>query len=457
MQKPSIPKGTRDFNPAEVMRRRYILQIIESVFQRYGFMPIETPAMENLTTLEGKYGAEGDKLLFRIINSGDAFKTIREQHAQTKMADMHFQSGDISEKGLRYDLTVPFARYVVMHRNEITFPFKRYQMQPVWRADRPQKGRYREFWQCDADVVGSSSLIYEAELIQLYADVFEALDLKVEIKFNNRKLLDGLAQLLGIPEKVVEMTTILDKADKVGLEQVFEELRSSGANPEHLERFRACLNESSDTKKLESFFGNNETAQTGLKELKQIEHALDLSKNNNPDRFIHVRHDLALARGLSYYTGAIFEVVATEGSLRSSIGGGGRYDNLTGIFGLQGVSGVGISFGLDRICDVMEELGKFEKVETTSTRVLICALDETSQDSGIGLLRKLRDSGIASELFPEIKKIGKQLDYANARKIPYAVLIGEKEREEGKVILKDLVAGSQELLSPEQTIERLKS
>lgn len=455
MQKPSIPKGTRDFSPHEVYKRRYILNTLESVFKKYGFMPIETPTMENLSTLEGKYGDEGDKLLFRVLNSGDAFKTIREQYGKKEVESVPFKTSDVAEKGLRYDLTVPFARYVVMNRNEITFPFKRYQMQPVWRADRPQKGRYREFWQCDADVVGSDSLLNEVDLIQIYAEAFERLNIPVQIKYNNRKILDGLSQILGIPEKLIEMITILDKRDKVGLETVVQELIDIGANPAQLLQFQECMSEPTNHRKTEQFFSTNEQSAKGIEELKVITMCLNLSEHQVEGRFKHVIHDLSLARGLNYYTGAIFEVIAVKGTLLSSIGGGGRYDNLTGIFGLPNVSGVGISFGLDRIYDVMEELNLFEAVQFDTTKVLVCALDAFAQQYALAPLKHLRDAGIAAELYPDLKKVGKQLDYANALKIPYAIIIGDQEMETGNLVLKDLMQGTQESLPIATIIARL--
>ena len=356
-QKPSIPKGTRDFGPAEVQKRKYILSTIETVFKKYGFMPIETPTMENLSTLEGKYGDEGDKLLFRVLNSGETWEQIRNPKSEIRTQGEFNKV--ITEKGLRYDLTVPFARYVVMNRNEITFPFKRYQMQPVWRADRPQKGRYREFWQCDADVLGSDSLLNELDLIQIYLEAFESLKIPVQIKYNNRNLLDGLSHILGLVDKLIEMTIILDKQDKIGLDAVVNELTAIGAKQEPLSKMKAILTSGTYTiKDWKGFFKEgNDLSRKGIEEMESIGEMLDIVFGPNHTK--PIIHDLALARGLSYYTGSIFEVVSTEGSLKSSIGGGGRYDNLTGIFGLPNVSGVGISFGLDRIYDVMDELKLF--------------------------------------------------------------------------------------------------
>lgn len=469
--KPTLAKGTRDFGPAQVAKRKFILNTIETVFKKYGFMPIETPAMENLSTLEGKYGDEGDQLLFRIINSGDYLKDLKA-YQERMLADeskdktflpsisSHLNDLDakaalpfITEKGLRYDLTVPFARFVVMNRNDITFPFKRYQMQPVWRADRPQKGRYREFWQCDADIVGSDSLLCELDLIQIYIEAFTLLKIPFQIKYNNRKLLDGLSHLLGLPEKLMEMTIILDKQDKIGLDAVVNELLNIGANSIELKSFTEALKNPIDTDKVINFFSRNETSLKGIEELKTIAKGLNICLKDDDAIHTKVIHDLALARGLSYYTGAIFEAVSTEGSLKSSIGGGGRYDNLTGIFGMPNISGVGISFGLDRIYDVMEELQLFpETLQGTTTRILICAMDNDSQLFGLNILKQLRDAGIYSEMYPDLKKLGKQLDYANALKIPYALIIGANEMQSGKLVLKNLTEGTQQELTTLQII-----
>ena len=464
-QKPTLPKGTRDFGPADVQKRKYILNTIEAVFKKYGFMPLETPTMENLSTLEGKYGEEGDKLLFRILDSGDYLKSLKEHNDKIlsdesqdvtfapsfsgKLIDLDSKAATkfISEKGLRYDLTVPFARYVVMHRNEITFPFKRYQMQPVWRADRPQKGRYREFWQCDADVVGSDSLLNELDLIQIYVEAFDSLKIPIQIKYNNRKLLDGLSQLFGIEDKLIDMTVILDKTDKIGLDAVVDELKSIGANLDSLAKFQTVFQlPNLTTKHLNDFFSSsNEIAKKGVDEIVKIAEYLEViygSKNSLP-----ITHDLALARGLSYYTGSIFEVVVNDDrcTLKSSIGGGGRYDNLTGIFGLPNVSGVGISFGLDRIYDVMEELKLFpEQLRATSTQVLFCHFDEATQLYCLPALKALRDAGIAAEVFPDNKKLGKQLDYANALQIPFAAIVGETEMQQQVFTVKNLITGEQQ-------------
>ncbi|MCU0441851.1 MAG: histidine--tRNA ligase [Bacteroidia bacterium] len=547
--KPTIPKGTRDFGPAEVQKRKYILNTIEGVFKKYGFMPIETPTMENLTTLEGKYGDEGDKLLFRILDSGsfdhrrnllisytveiirkiisDTLKDVSSDYknafnANIRGIDGHFISynqqitpsdkktiaqiilevsnelfsnlndiksnsdhvidklisivkptiesyfnlvGNVNptntEKGLRYDLTVPFARYVVMNRNEITFPFKRYQMQPVWRADRPQKGRYREFWQCDADVVGSDSLLNEVDLIQIYDEAFTKLGIThYELRMNNRKVLAGIAEVVKSVEYMNTIAVAIDKLDKIGEEGVRKELSEQKFSESELDKLFEII----------SIKGENEVVLNTLKT--KLQHSAEGIKGINELEFIiaaiqpitqttsqqiNLKLDFSLARGLSYYTGAIFEVVSTEGSLKSSIGGGGRYDNLTGIFGLPNVSGVGISFGLDRIYDVMEELKLFPNgLNTTSTRVLICTFDQATQAYALAPLRQLRDAGIAAELYPDLKKLGKQLDYANALHIPYAMIIGDTEMQSGKLVLKDLTKGTQQELSINEIVDNLK-
>ncbi len=472
-QKPTLPKGTRDFGPADVQKRKYILNTIETVFKKYGFMPLETPTMENLSTLEGKYGEEGDKLLFRILDSGDYLKSLKEHNDKIlsdesqdatfapsvsgKLIDLEAKAATkfISEKGLRYDLTVPFARYVVMHRNEITFPFRRYQMQPVWRADRPQKGRYREFWQCDADVVGSDSLLNELDLIQIYDEAFDSLKIPIQIKYNNRKLLDGLSQLFGIEDKLIDMTVILDKTDKIGIDAVVEELKSIGANLDSLAKFQTVFQlPNLTTKHLNEFFSSsNEIAKKGVDEIVKIAEYLEVIYGSN--NRLPITHDLALARGLSYYTGSIFEVVVNDDrcSLKSSIGGGGRYDNLTGIFGLPNVSGVGISFGLDRIYDVMEELKLFpEQLRATSTQVIFCHFDEATQLYCLPALKLLRDAGIAAEIFPDNKKLGKQLEYANALQIPFAAIAGETEMQQQVFTVKNLITGEQQSCSTQALI-----
>jgi histidyl-tRNA synthetase len=460
-QKPGIPKGTRDFGPADVQKRRHILHTIETVFKKYGFMPIETPVMENLSTLEGKYGEEGDKLLFRILNSGETWEQV--QQPKTEIRNQYDFNKTVSEKGLRYDLTVPFARYVVMNRNSITFPFKRYQMQPVWRADRPQKGRYREFWQCDADVVGSDSLLNELDLVQIYDEAFRNLGIPgYELRINNRKILAGIAEVVRSKELLSTVSVAIDKLDKIGEEGVRKELGEQGFSTEELDRLFSIITIKGENRELLASLKTKLAAsEEGLKGIAELEFVLDaidtIEKNEEEEGAgIHIKVDFSLARGLSYYTGCIFEVVSTEGSLRSSIGGGGRYDNLTGIFGLPGISGVGISFGLDRIYDVMEELQLFPStLQATSTQVLICTFDSSSQQYALAPLKQLRNAGIASEIYPDLKKLGKQLDYANALKIPYAVIIGDNEMTSGKLVLKNLSEGTQQEATIEEIIQQL--
>jgi histidyl-tRNA synthetase len=468
-QKPTLPKGTRDFGPADVQKRKYILNTIETVFKKYGFMPLETPTMENLSTLEGKYGEEGDKLLFRILDSGDYLKSLKEQNDKIlsdesqdatfapsvsgKLIDLDAKAATkfISEKGLRYDLTVPFARYVVMHRNEITFPFRRYQMQPVWRADRPQKGRYREFWQCDADVVGSDSLLNELDLIQIYDEAFTQLGIKkYEIKINNRKVLAGIAEVVKSIDVMNNIAVAIDKLDKIGEEGVRKELLEQGFSETELNILFDIITIKGENKEiLNQLKGKLQSSQEGLKGIEEL--AFILASNPNPN--INLTLDFSLARGLSYYTGCIFEVVSNDGSLKSSIGGGGRYDNLTGIFGLPNVSGVGISFGLDRIYDVMEELKLFpEQLRATSTQVIFCHFDEATQLYCLPALKLLRDAGIAAEIFPDNKKLGKQLEYANALQIPFAAIAGETEMQQQVFTVKNLITGEQQSCSTQALI-----
>lgn len=457
IQKPSIPKGTRDFGPADVQKRRYVLNTIETVFKKYGYMPIETPTMENLSTLEGKYGEEGDKLLFRILNSGDAFKDIKEKSGEEKIGAFDFRNGLISEKGLRYDLTVPFARYVVMNRNEITLPFKRYQMQPVWRADRPQRGRYREFWQCDADVVGSDSLLNELDLIQIYDEAFTNLGIRYELKINNRKVLAGIAAMVKGVEHMSTIAVAIDKLDKIGEEGVRKELQEQGFSNDELDRlFEIIAVGGTNAERLTVLKSKLASSEEGVKGLEELSFVVDQLSRINAN--INLTIDFSLARGLSYYTGCIFEVAAAEGTLRSSIGGGGRYDNLTGIFGLAGVSGVGISFGLDRIYDVIEELKKFpEDLQNASpVKVLFCHFDEAAQLYCLPALKKLRDAGIASEVYPDRKKLVKQLDYANALGISYAAIAGETEMQQGVFNLKNLTSGEQQLCTIDEIISKVK-
>ena len=438
-QKPSIPKGTRDFSPLEMMRRNYIFDTIKSVFKLYGFQPIETPAMENLSTLLGKYGEEGDKLLFKILNSGDFLSKVPGD----KLADPNFREliTSISEKGLRYDLTVPFARYVVQHQNEITFPFKRFQIQPVWRADRPQKGRYREFFQCDVDVIGSNSLLNEVELVQIINDVFERLKVNNTIKINNRKVLYGIAESIGETEKFMAITVVIDKLDKIGIEKVKEELLANGLKPESIEKLEKILTFEGNNKKkiefLKGLLGSSIEGNKGMIEISEVFETL-----NKFDLSSEIQFDLTLARGLNYYTGAIFEVVAKDVSI-GSICGGGRYDDLTGIFGLPDVSGVGVSFGADRIYDVMSELNIFPSGTEEATKVLFVNFGEKEQSYCLPLVDQLRKAGISTELFPEAGKMKKQMTYANNKNIPYVVLIGENEMAQNIFIVKDMHAGTQ--------------
>ncbi len=450
--KPSIPKGTRDFGPAEMNRRNYIFDTIRSVFKLYGYQPIETPSMENLSTLLGKYGEEGDKLLFRILNSGDYLKDVPDQLLQQKAPNA--VSPHIAEKGLRYDLTVPFARFVVQYRNELVFPFRRYQIQPVWRADRPQKGRYREFYQCDVDVVGSDSLLNEAELIQVIDDVFQRLDLKVIIKINNRKVLAGIAEFIGHPDKITDITVAIDKLDKIGGEKVNEELTEKGIPPEAVEKLQPVIHLSGSTEEkiaaLRSVLQHSDIAQKGLDELQTVFgyiHSMGIQAV--------VELDLTLARGLNYYTGAIFEVKSAEVSI-GSICGGGRYDNLTGIFGLPDVSGVGVSFGADRIYDVLEQSGGFPADTTVGTSVLFVNFGPAEEKYCLPLLTKLRAAGISAEMYPEQAKMKKQMGYADSRKIPYVVLVGEEEMQSGILTLKNMLEGSQKKVIIDELITQLK-
>ena len=443
MQKPSIPKGTRDFSPEEMAKRNYIFDTIKEVYKLYGFSQIETPAMENLSTLMGKYGEEGDKLLFKILNSGDFLRSMSvkdiEESNSIKTANK------ISEKGLRYDLTVPFARYVVMHRNEITFPFKRYQIQSVWRADRPQKGRYREFFQCDADIVGSDSLLNEVELIQIIDQVFTRLGIRVSVKINNRKILSGIADIIGETDRITAITTAIDKLDKIGLVKVNEELSASGVSDDAIEKLQPILQLSGNTEtKLSNLKSLFKLSETGLNGVNEIEYIFDKCKllqlNNN------IELDLTLARGLNYYTGAIIEVKALDAEM-GSITGGGRYDNLTGIFGLKGVSGVGISFGADRIYDVLTDLDLFPEDFSHSTDLLFVNFGEKESEFILPLITNLRNSGIRCELYPEASKMKKQLSYADNNKIPFVALIGENEIKNSSVTLKNMLSGEQKTVS----------
>ena len=451
-QKPSIPKGTRDFGPVEMAKRNYIFDTIKEVYALYGFQQIETPAMETLQTLMGKYGEEGDKLLFKILNSGDYMNKVSDE-------DLHSLNSlklaaKLCEKGLRYDLTVPFARYVVQHREELQLPFKRYQIQPVWRADRPQKGRYREFYQCDADVVGSDSLLNEVELMQIVDTVFTKFGVRVCIKINNRKILTGIAEVIGEAEKIVDITVAIDKLDKIGLEKVNEELRNDGISEEAIEKLQPIISLSgSNEEKLEvisQVLAGSETGPKGVEETRFILDTLKAVGLNN-----EIELDLTLARGLNYYTGAIFEVKALDTPM-GSITGGGRYDNLTGIFGLPGLSGVGISFGADRIYDVLNALDLYPKEAVNSTQVLFINFGETETAYCLPIVGKLRQAGIRSEIFPDKAKMKKQMSYANAKNIPFVVLAGENEMAAGKVTLKNMESGEQTLVTAEELIAAVK-
>lgn len=451
-QKPSIPKGTRDFGPVEMAKRNYIFDTIKEVYALYGFQQIETPAMETLQTLMGKYGEEGDKLLFKILNSGDYMNKVSDE-------DLHSLNSlklaaKLCEKGLRYDLTVPFARYVVQHREELQLPFKRYQIQPVWRADRPQKGRYREFYQCDADVVGSDSLLNEVELMQIVDTVFTKFGVRVCIKINNRKILTGIAEEIGEAEKIVDITVAIDKLDKIGLEKVNEELRNDGISEEAIEKLQPIISLSgSNEEKLEVISQVLAGSKTGLKGVEETRFILDTLKAVGLNNEIEL--DLTLARGLNYYTGAIFEVKALDTPM-GSITGGGRYDNLTGIFGLPGLSGVGISFGADRIYDVLNALDLYPKEAVNSTQVLFINFGETETAYCLPIVGKLRQAGIRSEIFPDKAKMKKQMSYANAKNIPFVVLAGENEMAAGKVTLKNMESGEQTLVTAEELIAAVK-
>ena len=454
VQKPSIPKGTRDFSPAEMACRNYIFDTVKSIFKKYGYAPLETPAMENLTTLLGKYGDEGDKLLFKILNSGEAFAGVDAE----ELSHSNALSLKVCEKGLRYDLTVPFARYVVQHQNEITFPFKRFQIQPVWRADRPQKGRYREFYQCDVDVIGSQSQINELELVQIADEVFRKLDINVCIKINNRKVLQGLAEIIGHPDKLVDITVAIDKIDKIGLQAVKEELsergidsdgiailepilQMQGTNREKLAAIRTVLSGSSSTS------GCSTTSEVGLKGVDELEELFNYIESASIKQKVEI--DLSLARGLNYYTGAIFEVKALDFQI-GSICGGGRYDNLTGIFGLPNISGVGISFGADRIYDVLKGLDKFPKDAIEGTKLLFSNMGSAETAYALPIAAQLRSQGISCEIYPDNTKLKKQFDYATKKGIRYFAIIGEDEIKAGEVTLKDLTTGTQQRVPKEE-------
>ncbi len=448
MQKPSIPKGTRDFSPEEMAKRNYIFNTIRDVYHLYGFQQIETPAMENLSTLMGKYGEEGDKLLFKILNSGDCFSGISCEELLEKNP-VKF-AAKACEKGLRYDLTVPFARFVVQHRNEISFPFKRYQIQPVWRADRPQKGRYREFYQCDGDVVGSDSLINEVELIQIMDEVFHRFGIRVCIKMNNRKILSGIAEILGAADKIVDITVAIDKLDKIGLEKVNEELREKGLSEEAINKLQPVIMLSgTNREKIASLKNVLAASETGLKGIAEMEFILDRIEKLALRAELEL--DLTLARGLNYYTGAIFEVKALDVQI-GSITGGGRYDNLTGVFGMEGVSGVGISFGADRIFDVLNQLDLYPKDALQTTQLLFVNFGEKEEAYLLPLVAQVRAAGIRTELYPESAKMKKQMGYADTKKIPYVAIVGETEMAEGKINVKNMITGEQQLLTVDELI-----
>ena len=451
MQKPSIPKGTRDFSPVEMAKRNYIFNTIREVYHLYGFQQIETPAMENLSTLMGKYGEEGDKLLFKILNSGDCFAGISGEEL-SEMNPLKF-AAKACEKGLRYDLTVPFARFVVQHRNEISFPFKRYQIQPVWRADRPQKGRYREFYQCDGDVVGSDSLINEVELIQIMDEVFRRFGIRVCIKMNNRKILSGIAEIIGEAEKIVDITVAIDKLDKIGLDNVNEELRSKGLSEEAIAKLQPIiLLTGSNSEKIATLRELLASSETGLKGVEELDLILERVSHTPCQATLEL--DLTLARGLNYYTGAIFEVKALDVQI-GSITGGGRYDNLTGVFGLNGVSGVGISFGADRIFDVLNQLDLYPADSLQTTQLLFTNFGKQEETYLLPLIAQVRQAGIRTELYPEAAKMKKQMSYADAKKIPYVAIVGETEMEAAKINLKNMITGEQQLVSLDELIDTL--
>jgi histidyl-tRNA synthetase len=439
--KPSIPKGTRDFSTEEMQRREYIFDTIRQVFRLYGYQPIETPAMENLTTLLGKYGDEGDKLLFRILNSGDFLSDISDEEITKR--DTSKLSSKLCDKGLRYDLTVPFARYVVQHRDEIVFPFRRYQIQPVWRADRPQKGRYREFFQCDVDVIGSDSLLNEYELVRIIDDVFSKLKINIIIKLNNRKILQGIANYAGIPDKIIDLTIALDKYEKIGWENVQEELISKGINPVVINEFGNIIRveNTGNREKLEFLKRILVDSEVGISGINELETLYDLFEGRNINSRIEL--DLTLARGLNYYTGAIIEVKSEDVSI-GSICGGGRYDNLAGVFGMEGVSGVGVSFGADRIYDVLRQLELFDDTAISSADVLMVNFGETETRFALNVIEELRKLSVRTEFYPDPVKLKKQLSYADSRKIPYVIIAGTDEIQNGYLTIKNMKSGGQE-------------
>ena len=447
-QKPSIPKGTRDFSPLEMAKRNYIFDTIKQVYQLYGFQQIETPAMETLGTLMGKYGEEGDKLLFKVLNSGDYLSKVSDDELKDRNA-LHL-AAKLCEKGLRYDLTVPFARYVVLHREELQLPFKRYQMQPVWRADRPQKGRYREFWQFDGDIVGSDSLLNEVELMQIVDTVFTRFGVRIQIKINNRKILTGIAEVIGAADKIVDITVAIDKLDKIGIDNVNDELRADGLSEEQITKLQPIISlEGSNDSKLDTIAQVLKDSETGLKGVEESRFILDTLKTLDLKNEIQL--DLTLARGLNYYTGAIFEVKALDVQI-GSITGGGRYDNLTGIFGMPGISGVGISFGVDRIFDVLNTLDCYPKDAVNGTQLLFINFGEKETTYCLPFVAKARAAGIRTEIYPDSSKMKKQMSYANAKQVPYVALAGENEMVEGKLTLKNMLTGDQQLVTIEELI-----
>ncbi|MBP5524216.1 MAG: histidine--tRNA ligase [Paludibacteraceae bacterium] len=450
--KPSIPKGTRDFSPIEMARRNYIFDTIKSVFRLYGFSQIETPAMENLSTLMGKYGDEGDKLLFKILNSGDFLAGVDKSELESANSVKVLKH--ISDKGLRYDLTVPFARYVVMNRGNLSFPFKRFQIQPVWRADKPQKGRYREFYQCDVDVVGSDSLLNEVELIQIVDEVYRRLKINVVLKINNRKILSGIAEVIGESDKLVDITVAIDKLDKIGVDNVNAELREKGVSEAGIEKLQPIINMTgSNDDKLNVIADVLKSSEIGLKGVEELRTILRYVKMLNVATEVEI--DLTLARGLNYYTGAIFEVKAKDVVI-GSITGGGRYDNLTGVFGLDGMSGVGISFGADRIYDVLNQLDLYPQELLASTQILFATFGENEFNYALNLLKEVRDNGISAEIYPEPVKMKKQMSYADNKSIPYVAIVGETEMAENKVMLKNMVTGEQQLVGVAEVVSILK-
>ena len=451
-QKPSIPKGTRDFSPVEMAKRNYIFNTIREVFHLFGYQQIETPSMENLSTLMGKYGDEGDKLLFKIQNSGDYFSGLTDEELLSRNAAK--LASKFCEKGLRYDLTVPFARYVVMHRDEISFPFKRYQIQPVWRADRPQKGRYREFYQCDADVVGSNSLLNEVELVQMIDRVYGKFGIRVSIKINNRKILTGIAEIIGEADKIVDITVAIDKLDKIGLDNVNAELASKGIPQEAIEKLQPIIMLSgTNEEKLETLKTVLAASETGLKGVEESEFILKTVALLGVKSEVEL--DLTLARGLNYYTGAIFEVKALDVQI-GSISGGGRYDNLTGVFGMSGMSGVGISFGADRIYDVLNQLDLYPKEAVNATQLLFVNFGDKEAAYCLPILSQARNAGIRAEIYPDSAKMKKQMSYANDKNIPFVAIVGENEMNEGKLTLKNMTTGEQALVTPEELLAAIQ-